>query len=86
MEVLLRDAVIAPQMALGLVPEVLDAVDVVAVLGEQLGVIDADVMKVRHVEHVIGPEAVRVTMLSGRILLSMMGKSVAERAFGMVTA
>ena len=34
-EVLLRDAVVAPQMPFGLVPEDLDAVDVVDVFGEQ---------------------------------------------------
>ena len=47
-------------MPFRLVPEILDTVDVVAVFSEELGVVDADMMKVRNVEHVIGPEAVRV--------------------------
>ena len=47
-------------MSLGLVPEVLNPVDVVAVFSEALGVVDANVMKVRNVEHVIGLEAVRI--------------------------
>ena len=37
---MLWDAVVAPEMTFRLVPEVLDAVDVVAVLGEELGVIE----------------------------------------------
>ena len=37
---MLWDAVVAPEMTFRLVPEVLDAVDVVAVLGKELGVID----------------------------------------------
>ena len=36
MEVLLGDAIIAPQMALGLVPKILDAVDVVVCVSKQL--------------------------------------------------
>jgi hypothetical protein len=36
MEVLFRYAIEAPQMALCLVPKVLDAIDVVAILGDQL--------------------------------------------------
>jgi hypothetical protein len=40
MEVVLGDAVVTAEMALGLVPKVLNPVDVVAVLGEQFRVID----------------------------------------------
>ena len=40
------DAVETSQMTLGLVPEVLDSVDVVFLVGEQLGVIDAQVFRV----------------------------------------
>ena len=47
-------------MTFRLVPEVLDAVDVVAVLGEELGVIDADVVEVRDIEYVVSHEAVCV--------------------------
>ena len=57
---MLWDAVVAPEMTFRLVPEVLDAVDVVAVLGEELGVIDADVVEVRDIEYVVSLEAVCV--------------------------
>ena len=60
MEVMARDAVILSQMPLGLVPEVFDAVDVVLVLDEGLGVIDAHVLKLRDIENVVGHEAVRI--------------------------
>ena len=46
MEVVLWDAVVASQVSFGLVPEVLDPVDVVAVFGKQLRVVDADMMEV----------------------------------------
>ena len=53
MEVVFRDAVIAAHVALGLAPEVLDAVDVVSRLGEFVRVVDPVVPELRHVEHVI---------------------------------
>ena len=56
MEVLTRDAVVATQVALGLVPEVLDPVDVIALVGEQLGVVDPHVMELGDVEHINGIE------------------------------
>ena len=59
-EVLPGDAVVAAQMALGLVPEVLDAVDVVAAVGEPLPVIDASVPKLRDIKDIVGGEAVCV--------------------------
>ena len=36
MKVLLWDAVVAAHMSLGLVPKVLDTIDMIAVLGEEL--------------------------------------------------
>ena len=60
MEVVLGDAIVTAEMALGLVPKVLNPVDVVAVLGEQFRVIDAEVVEVRDIENVIGLEAIRV--------------------------
>jgi hypothetical protein len=47
-------------MALSLVPEVLDAIDVVFLIGEEFGVVDAGVPEAGHVEHVVGVEGVRV--------------------------
>jgi len=57
---LLRDAVIASQMPLCLVPKVLDAVDMIPVLGEQFGMVDPDVLELGNVQHVIGPKAIGV--------------------------
>ena len=56
----LGDAVVTAEMALGLVPKIFNPVDVVAVLGEQFRVIDPDVMEVRDIENIIGLEAIRV--------------------------
>ena len=49
---MLWNAVVAPEMTFRLVPEVLDTVDVVVVNGEQLRMIDTDMMAVRDVERV----------------------------------
>ena len=57
---MLWDTVVAAEMTFRRVPEVLDAVDVVAVLGEELGVIGADVVKVRDIEYVVNLEVVCV--------------------------
>ncbi len=43
----------ATHVTLSLVPEVLDAVDVVFLIGEQLGVVDAVVLKAGHIEDVV---------------------------------
>ncbi len=59
-EAFLGNAVEPSEVALGLVPEVLDPVDVVVLIGEQPRVVDAGVMEARHVKRVIAPEAVRV--------------------------
>ena len=55
-----RDAIEATQMTLGLAPEVLDAVDVVLLIGEQLGVVDAAMLEARHIEHIVGTEGIGV--------------------------
>src|SRR5271156_1857051 len=55
-----RDAVEAAHMTLGLIPEVLDAVDMVLVIGEQLGVVDAIVLEARYIEHIVGTEGIGV--------------------------
>jgi len=44
-EILLFEAVETPHVALRLISEVLDAVDVVVLVGEELGMVDPDVMK-----------------------------------------
>ncbi len=60
MEVLPGDTVVAPLVTLCLVPEVLDAVDVVFPVGEELRVIDPHMVEIGNVELVIGSEAVGV--------------------------
>ena len=57
---LARNAVVASQVAFGLVPEILDAVDVVAVLDELFAVIDAMVTELRHIENVVAAQPVGV--------------------------
>lgn len=50
----------AAQMSLGLVPEVLDAVDVVFLVGEEFGVVDPGVPEGGDIEHVVGTEGVGI--------------------------
>ena len=54
------DTVVAAQLALGLVPEVLDAIDVGPLVGELFPVVDAHVAELGNVEQIIGSEAVGV--------------------------
>ena len=48
-----------------MVPEVLDAVDVVFPVGEVLRMVDAHVMKLRDIQHVVGRIAVGVNHING---------------------
>ena len=59
-EVLAGDAIVAAEMAFGLAPEVFDAVDVVALIGEALAVVDPEMVELGDVEDVVGAEAVAV--------------------------
>lgn len=52
-EVLLWNAVVAAQMPLGLVPEVLDPVDVVGFVSEELRVVDPHVVELGDINDVI---------------------------------
>ncbi len=45
-----RDTIEFPQVALDLVPEILDAIDVVVTVGEEPGMVDPEVVEVRHVQ------------------------------------
>ena len=55
-------------LALRLVPEILDTVDVVPVVREQLAVIDPEVVKVGYVQHVVTAPAVRIDNAIGNDL------------------
>src|SRR2546426_12746243 len=60
MERATRDAVVAAEPTLGLIPEVLDAVDVLSPVGEVLRMVDAYVMKLRDIQHIVGRMAISV--------------------------
>lgn len=56
----LGNAVEVTHMPLRLVPEILDPVDMVAVLCKQLGMIDPKMLESRGIENIIGLPAVRI--------------------------
>jgi len=47
-------------MTLGLVPEILNAVDVICLVCKQFGMVDTEVFKVRYIQHIIPSPAVRI--------------------------
>ena len=55
-------------MTFRLVPEVLDPVDVSARISKQPGVVDPEVLEVRHIQHIVAPPAVRIDDAVGRHL------------------
>ena len=63
------DAFETTHMTLGLIPEVLDAVDVVLLIGEQLGVVDAVVLEAGYIEHVVRTEGIGVDDAVGDYLV-----------------
>ena len=58
----------AAQMPLGLVPKVLDAVDVVFLVGEEFGMVDPGVPEGGDIEHIVGAEGVGVNDTVGHDL------------------
>ena len=64
-----RNTVETAHMTLGLIPEVLDAVDVVLLIGEQLGVVDAVVLEAGYIEHVVGAEGIGIDDAVGDYLV-----------------
>ena len=60
MEVGFRYAVVAAHVSLSLVPKVLEAVDVTFLFDECFRMIDADVVELRNIQHIIGSEAVGI--------------------------
>ena len=47
-------------VALGLVLEILNAIDVIVAVCEELRMVDAEVMDVRHIQHIIAAPAVGI--------------------------
>ena len=68
-EAFLFDAIEMSQVTLGLIPEVFNAINVIAPVGEELGVVDVHVMEVAHVESVVGLERIGVYDTAGLHLL-----------------
>jgi hypothetical protein len=66
-------------MSLRLMPEIFDSINVIASVGEELGMVDSYVMKVAHIESIVGPERVGVKMLSGVAFSSMIGGRVSVK-------
>jgi len=60
MKIVRFDAIESSQMSLGLVLKVFDPVDAISPLGEELGMIDAHVMKFRDVEYIVRLEGIGV--------------------------
>lgn len=58
MKVIFMDAIVAPQVPLRLIPEVLDTVDVILLMSKQFWMVDPIVVKFGNVQHIIGPKAV----------------------------
>ncbi len=57
---LLFDAVEPAHVALGLVPEILDSIDVIFLIGEEFRVVDPTVMEVAHIKSIVGSEGVGI--------------------------
>ena len=60
MKIVRFDAIESSQMSFGLVPKVFDSVDVICPVGEELGMVDAHVMKFCDVECIVRLESVGV--------------------------
>ena len=56
-------------MTLGLIPEVFNAINVVALVGEELGMVDSHVAEVAHVEGIVGLERIGIDDTVGLHLL-----------------
>lgn len=57
---LFRDTVEFTHMTLGLVPEVLDTVDMVSTLGKEFRMVDPEVFERANVQRVIAPPTIRI--------------------------
>ncbi len=60
MNVLFRDIILTPQMALRLFSGVLDPVDVIPLIDEPLRVVDPNVVEVPKIQGIIAIETVRI--------------------------
>ena len=56
----LRDTVEFAHVALGLVPKILNPVDVILLVCKEFGMVDPKVMEIRDVQHVVAAPAIRI--------------------------
>ena len=56
----LRNTVEFAHVALGLVPKILDPVDVILLVCKEFGVVDPKVMKIRYVQHIVTAPAIGI--------------------------
>ena len=47
------DTIEFAHVALGPVPEILNAINVIMTVGKQLGMVDAEVVEVRYIQHIV---------------------------------
>lgn len=75
------NAIETPQMALCLIPKVLDAIDVMVLFADKyLTVIHTPMMKLGHIQHVIDLKAVRIRNTARQYFLANDGSQ--RRGFG----
>jgi len=68
-------------VTLGLVQEILNAVDVILLVSEEFRMVDPVMLELRDVQHVVGAERIRIHDTAGTILLSMILFNVLPLAF-----
>jgi len=56
----LRNTVEFAHVALGLVPKVLDPVDVILLVCKEFGMVNPKVMEIRYVQHIVTAPAIRI--------------------------
>jgi len=56
----LRNTVEFAHVALGLVPKILNSVDVILLVCKEFGVVDPEVMEIRYVQHIVTAPAIRI--------------------------
>ena len=59
-EMVLGNPIEFPHVTLRLVPEILNAVDVVPLVGKELGMVDPQVLEIRDIQHIVGLPAVGI--------------------------
>jgi hypothetical protein len=84
-EMMLGYAVIAAQMVLGPVPEILDSVNVIVLVSKRDRMVDPQMPKLRDVEHVVAAESIGEEDAVGLNFSGIIGISVSERESGMIT-